>query len=277
MRRAAGVASFPALRSFCSLGRATCALLFTACTSTGPAPACSKDKVEASQEDKVKPPLRAPQASAKAPVLDHFERRGVVVFENSAGLAAALPKAVTRSEVASLVLPLPAGNSFWVALDQHPARQVGVRKLHLADLLNEDEELAPGFHHLVVLKEETVDKILLAVHPFSLDVQAQEVPEVPACILFTPQLTLNGPLAADSLGVLAVPLLEEVERVRMKANGPGLASEALVPTGTRVGLSKPPSGDFTFVAECLSGNDTALVVERTITINRDSDLGAQTK
>lgn len=222
-------------------------------------------------------PAPALKNSPRDVVSDRFVRRGVVTFEQSPGLAVGLPRTVTRSQVSSLVLSLPHGTSVWVALDEHPARRVGARRLHLSDLLNEDEELAPGFHHLVVFKEESADKMLLALHAFSLDVESEAAPQAPPCVLFTPQLTLNGPLASDSLTVLAIPLVPDVDRIRMQANGPDFASEAIVPVGTAVGLSTPQSGDFVFSAACLSGSDVMLEIERAVTVNRDADWGAQTK
>jgi hypothetical protein len=105
---------------------------------------------------------------------------------------------------------------------------------------------------------------------FSLEVKAEGLPLSPGCVLFTGPLTFNGEAAADSVSALVIPLVGDVDTIRLAATGPGYASLGMAVPGQILGLEKPASGDYTFSADCLFGEEVVATTSRVITINRDA-------
>jgi hypothetical protein len=89
----------------------------------------------------------------------------------------------------------------------------------VSDLLNEDEELAPGFHWLFFLDFSRELMVRVQPHAFSLDIEARGLPRAPGCVIFTPLSTVNGAEKADQIDVLVIPFVGDVDRGRLRAEG----------------------------------------------------------
>lgn len=244
--------------------------LLGGCTSSGPPPDCPAQAPPASPAESDKPPIAAQPAPKEAPVPDRFERLETLSFSTTHELISDLPSTLERSALFAWKIPWVGSDARFVALDQHPPRATLGRSLRVSDLLTEDEELAPGFHWLTFLERTPDGKLLVQPHAFSLEVEARGLPRAPGCTIFTPLLTFNGPTAADSVHVLVVPLVGDVDGIRLVAEGPEFRSAAHLAVGQEVRLIEPPSGDVRLTASCYAGEELVSTVERIITINRDA-------
>lgn len=179
-----------------------------------------------------------------------------------------------------------------VALDGHAFRPLRERVV-LGDLLLEDEELAPGPHRLVVLRDEPEGRAVAAtwfwVHEGADD--AAGVPDVPpraGIVLVAPWGTYNGPRAADAVRIDAFALAPFRRSVGGGPIDHGVILRALVegPDGSLAGTTRGEplavlrlgSGDHHIEVRRIAPRGAAApadegpwdVVARTITVNRDA-------
>ncbi len=182
--------------------------------------------------------------------------------------AQTLPSFVAEQHTSERPL-LPSQQPLWIFLDQHAPRFAGERLLTLSDLHAEDEDLAPGLHHLVLVKE-TEEEIGVQVHAVSIEVKPVGIFPSPGCVLLTQALTFNGTEAADDVRLLAVPLVSEISTVLYRAESAAYRGEKEVSAGTELRLISPPSGDIVLSATCFSGSEVRAYAVRTITVNRDA-------
>lgn len=161
----------------------------------------------------------------------------------------------------------------WLALDHHTPRALSKNKKSwaLTDLLNEDEEIAPGEHHLISVARAG-DSFTYELQSFQVDTQARELVP-PACFLFSPRGTFNGDAEADALQVIVFPLGESVTRIRVHLRGADWSSEIESEPGIPLRAIRLPSGDFSVHVSCraTSGEELASF-ERIITVNRDAPV-----
>lgn len=176
-----------------------------------------------------------------------------------------------------------AEGELWIALDEHPFRSVRTGSVRLGALLLEDEELAPGPHRVVVLKE-TEGGWAFAASSFSVgdEGQAASPPPVPppsGVVLLDPRGTYNGVSAADAVTVRAWSLTSRAA-LSVRVTGTKLLLEKRT-NGEALRVVGLPSGDFRFeVLELAPAADGRLVhaggrwsnMSRVITVNRDAPV-----
>ena len=192
----------------------------------------------------------------------------------AAVLEVTLPAHLGRSEIARTKLRRLAGSSpAWLALDDHAPRPFVAAELELSRLLDEDEEMAPGQHRLVAVRRDPSGYVVQE-REFSLD--TNEGPRnASGCLLLAPRGTFNGPLAADAIDIVVLPLGRAPRRVRLglgAALGPSTTTLAEFRTGRAI-VFRPaplPSGDFQVAVDCLAEGDVSISrFVRTITVNRE--------
>ncbi len=164
-----------------------------------------------------------------------------------------------------------------VALDDHTPRRVTTGSVRLGALLLEDEELAPGFHRLVVVRETEAAFEVAASTFFVGDEAPPSVPPPSGVVLLEPHGTYNGDKAADAIRVVAFGL-DATSPLAVRVSGPTVSSERNIKSGA-LRVQGLPSGDFRIDAIELSGADPATAVPRSgrwstmgrvITVNRDA-------
>lgn len=164
---------------------------------------------------------------------------------------------------------LPAQGPVQVSLNQQRPRPVRPGGLFYLRLTNEDEEVAPGVHRLVLTQEQE-ERLLIQAYQIAVEVESKPGP-VTGCLLLTPGGTYNGEEAAEELFVLALPLEERLTRAHLSVVGPQIQLQGLIPWNTRVRGLQLPSGDFVFRLRCEDAEGQLVEeVERIITINRDA-------
>ncbi len=184
-----------------------------------------------------------------------------------------------------------------LALDGHAFRPSRDR-VTLGDLLLEDEELAPGPHRLVALRDEPAGRLVTAtwfwVHEGAED--EASVPEAPpraGVVLVAPRGTYNGPQAADAVQIDAFALapfrrtsaaspIDQGAILRAQVEGPE-GSLAGTTQGEPLALLRLGSGDHRVEVRRIAPRGDAPrddaprddegpwdVVSRVITVNRDA-------
>lgn len=186
------------------------------------------------------------------------------------------PKKLSSGELKSRALPRNPQPGLWAMLDQHPARSFATRRLKLSDLLNEDEELAPGFHWLSLFQEagsEEKPVVEFSLQAFAVESEPDGMPLAPGCALLWPVGTYNGPEAAENIRVLAVPRQADVSSVHYEARSGDWFSEGTFAPGQIVILDAPPNGDIEISATCFVKEESLSLVTQVITVNGDAPSG----
>jgi|GEM_PF-2151923 len=215
------------------------------------------------------PPVVAPSGVSRPLAL--VRRVEIRVVDH---LSQALPSSMKRESIRRKALPLAYPHNTWLALDQHPPRFSKGRRLRLVDLINEDEEVAPGTHSLTLIRSVS-DHIEVQSHPFSIDTDLGKSGDPVDCVLFQPAGTYNGEKASEMVEFLALPIglgaadVEyEVASLHLDAPPPWRA-HGTFKTGEIAGVSLA-SGDFRVTATCRNGAGIERRMTRTITVNRDA-------
>lgn len=192
-------------------------------------------------------------------------------------LRSPLPRRLTRAELQKLEVnpgvPHGSAASTFVALDDHAPRWA-TRPLPLVRLVNEDVELTPGVHRLVLFGKDRLT-ISFEVAYFWLEAEPAGDP-APGCLLVDPAGTYNGDAQADRITLRALPLTPRVETVEYTWSGPGSSGRVQKDVRVPLRVLEVPSGDFHVVARCLGPGGVEIErVERTITVNRDAPVPAE--
>jgi hypothetical protein len=192
--------------------------------------------------------------------------------EPRAGEVSTLADAASRSVVVS-----GGPGELLVGLDDHAFRRVSGGRVRLSELLLEDEELAPGPHRVVALRDSG-DSREIAWSWFTLSDDAVATTAAPPAgvVLLSPQGTFNGDAAADGVTIDAF-VLETRRPLLVRVQGPGWSVERRT-SGEPLRARALPSGDFRVEAFDLGGGAGAAVppsgpwatMSRVITVNRDA-------
>lgn len=204
-------------------------------------------------------------------------RLGKVVEIKTVQSALDFPKLLSSAELANRFLPRAPQPGLWAMLDQHPARAFSSRQLKLTALLNEDEELAPGFHWLSLFQEsgsEQQPSLEVSLSAFAVETETEGMPLSPGCALLWPVGTYNGAEAAKNIRVLAVPRQAEVSSVRYLARAGDWQCEGTFDVGQIVLLDSPPDGDIEIAATCFVKEESLSPVSQVITVNSDAQSSA---
>ncbi len=204
-------------------------------------------------------------------------RLGKLVEIRSVQSTLEFPKKLSSAELNSRALPRNPQPGLWAMLDQHPVRSFANRRLKLSDLLNEDEELAPGWHWLSLFQEagsEEKPVVEFSLQAFAVESEPEGMPLAPGCALLWPVGTYNGPEAAENIQVLAVPRQADVSAVRYEARSEDWFSEGTFAPGQIVILDSPPNGDIEISATCFVQEESLSLATQVITINGDAPSGA---
>lgn len=207
----------------------------------------------------------------QAPAPDLFKRGDEVQFELGSELVHAIPEKFTRAALKSQKITLSSVDTdVWLAVDHHAPRRARGPSVVIADLLNEDVELAPGSHWLTAFEWGTAKHARLQLSAFFVEAGPASLPRTPGCLLVTPELTMNGSEAAKELRFLAVPLALGLDRMEYRAEGEGLRSRGEAPPGTEIILESPPAGDVELSVRCFSGSEQVASDEQMVTINPEA-------
>lgn len=220
-------------------------------------------------------PRRVPKTeiATQLPAPDLFERGAQHDFELSTQLLRAIPPQFSRADIEAKTLFLSnfsPSSSLWLAVDQHSPRRARKAQFTVAELLNEDVELAPGSHYLMAFEWGGEEPQRLQLAAFFVDVEPTSLPLSPGCVLATPKLTKNGSEAKEPLRFLAVPLVANIDRVEYRAQVGELRSRGEAPAGTEMLLKNLPAGDVTLEAECYGGSEKLGSDEQIVTVNPDA-------
>jgi hypothetical protein len=188
------------------------------------------------------------------------------------------PEKLARSEIETRAISLTekAGPHTWLSIDDHAPRRVRGKNQTVSDLLNEDVELAPGGHRLTVFTlpgsdDQTASgQIKIQAHDFFIDVEPGGQVEAIGCIAFTPELTKNGPVAAQVLSFWAIPLIWDINRVSYEVRGPNLHRRSEAEAATEMILEAPPNGDLSISVRCFANDREQGYDTQVVTINADA-------
>lgn len=210
------------------------------------------------------------------------------------------PDFFSRAEVKKKILSIADPERTVIALDHHRPRTADGRRLRLSDLLNEDEELAPGTHHLVVVtfssdsplssvgptfSQETepglaavasssAQLVRVARYAFSVETVSSAAVVGPGCWLLFPYGTYNGQAASSAPEVLALAFdaqgsLSLSGAYSYQVRGENFRAKGSFPAGQVAAAMDVPSGDLLFEANCGSGFMPDESSRRTVTVNRE--------
>lgn len=159
-------------------------------------------------------------------------------------------------------------------LDEHPARYAKGRSLSLSNLINEDEELAPGFHWVSIIHLSRLNdpqpRLELSLQALAVESEPAGLPRAPGCALLWPVGTYNGDEVAREIEVLAVPRQGSIDRVVYEARARDWLMRGTGGFGASLRMKDAPSGDITVTATCSVGGERLPPVSQVITINRDA-------
>ncbi len=226
------------------------------------APTAEKDK-----------PVRREKEAQPVPVPDLFDRGARVDFVLGADLLLAVPQKFSRTDLANRKLrlaPTAAASNLWLAVDHHAPRRARSSSFTIAELINEDVELAPGSHYLVAFEWGAEGHQRFQLAAFFVDVEPTTLPLSPGCLLATPLLTKNGPDAERPLEFLAIPLVASIDRVEYYAEIGDLRSTGAAPVGVKMSWKGLPGGDVTVAADCFSGEEKVGADYQVITLNPEA-------
>lgn len=158
----------------------------------------------------------------------------------------------------------------WLTLDHHAPRPFFAGQLALHDLLNEDEETAPGRHRVTAVRREA-NRFVLESSEFWLGTTPGPMRD-DGCLLFAPRGTYNGDTEADSVEIVALTWGPRALQVRIEFLDTVEEQVARPNTALTWRPRTPlPSGDFDFTLSCRDAKGNQVdAVSRTITVNRDA-------
>jgi hypothetical protein len=182
-----------------------------------------------------------------------------------------LAEARTRSVVVS-----GAPGEVLVGLDDHAFRRVPAGKVRLSELLLEDEELAPGPHRVVVMRDaEGTRSAVWSWFLVTDEAAATAALPPPGVVLSSPQGTYNGDAAADAV-IIEAFALESRRPLLVRVHGVGWAVERRT-SGEPLRVQGLPSGDIRVEATELGEGASSVpaagpwaTMSRVITVNRDA-------
>jgi hypothetical protein len=187
---------------------------------------------------------------------------------------------LTRAEAEgrSVVLSGASGEML-VGLDDHAFRRVPGSKVRLSELLLEDEELAPGPHRVVIVRDLDGGgrQDTWSWFTVSDDAQPSAAPPPPGVVLVSPHGTYNGDKAADGVTIDAFVLGARRPPLLVRVHGAGWSVERRT-SGEPLRVRALPSGDIRVEAFELGGGGGTVVpavgpwatMSRVITVNRDA-------
>ncbi len=238
-----------------------------------------------------RPPQQEP-LPASGDAIDSFERLAPFVLHRETNWASNLPASFGRSDVARWRIEWSRqadlkGFSRWLAIDHHAFRFVAraqgeqaqgeqAKKLRLTDLINEDEELAPGTHWLYMM-EVGKKSASIQAHSFSVESPTDDKPIAPACLLWTNGLTFNGKDAAANVQIRVISLYDELKEVKYLVHGDNWQSTTTEKVGVPLKLVTPPNGDLDIEVECKGADGFLTKISRTITVNEDAQSPESSK
>jgi hypothetical protein len=222
-----------------------------------------------SEERKVASRKARQDTQSPTSIRGELRRLGGLRFVSVTHLAERLPDRLSEEDFQKEKLP-PLKPGLWAAIDQHPPRRPEGNGIGFVELLNEDEELAPGGHQLAVYAV-TQDVVSIQLHPFLVS-GAEPSESTPSCLLWTPRLTYNGAQQLSEFSMLAIPLKSEITAVHFELEALDTKWRASldVEPGQLVGANELPAGDLIIRAKCQDRTGETDVVERFVTINPES-------
>ncbi len=188
-------------------------------------------------------------------------------------LLRALPTHVATDQLKELRVASDMGSgtfeNLWAILDEQAPRPLREDST-LGGLVDEDSELSPGWHVLLVFAEHQAErKIVFTSHRFSLDVTDPGRPPTVYCALIRPRGTYNGE-AAQRIDFVPLSVSDQVTRLRLVLTGPEHVSRLLLGASEAAQQVKVVSGDHHVRLDCLDETQESLqVVRRIFTVNRD--------
>jgi len=252
----------------------------------------------------------SPNAEARAVPSPSLHAGSVHQVNVATLLARRSSNVLSESSIGSFRVPLSCGgatpcpeaqaNVFgWVQLDEHTPRPLLPGRT-LSSLLNEDEEMAPG-EHTLLLAVSTLDRIYADAVSFRIEParrgpvssRSKSPPTQPgsvvplreedpfaasACFLLLPPPTVNGQGAA-ALQLLAVLLdvhgideavSEQTEQpvvIHYTARAEAGTVEGSFPQGTSAVFDRTPRGDLHITATCERGGKKLATSQRRVILN----------
>jgi len=187
--------------------------------------------------------------------LDDGARFSRTEFEDKA-LSAGGPRAIRATDEGSLLL----------VLDDQSPRPLLARTVPLRSVVDEDRELAPGWHTLVAFIQ-TASEVELSVVHFQIELELPRLDSEAKCALLSPGGTVHTSPSAE-VELLAAPLSADVRRLEYFTRDADPLSLAPGLSALARGL---PSGDHRLGVRCFDAAGKLIgASERTVTINADA-------
>lgn len=193
-------------------------------------------------------------------------------MRSATGLVSLPTQHFTETQTLRSALLVRDASDTWLALDDRPPRRVADPPMVLADLVNEDEELSPGFHRLFAF-ERSATELLFEQKTFTVETTPTGQPKEPACVLFLPRGTYNGRDATSRVEVMVVPLGPEVDRIEIRATGGSFVASGSFLPRTAAWIEGAPDGDIEVTATCFEQQRAVTQMRRTIVLNGDTEPG----